>query len=82
MMTCVTATKPPAPTPWIVLPISIRVKDLVTAQRMEPTAKTNKAVSMTGRRPKTWLNATQMSMSAVEARRKDVPAQKASVADP
>ncbi len=49
---------------------------------MTPTKKNAMLAIITGIRPKIWLKLAKLGWNTVDARRKDVPAQKASMAVP
>lgn len=78
----VKAIKPPPPTPCSERPTRRVVKLLATAQIMAPTVKNTKAVKIMGFRPKMWEKEAKLGWKMVEQRRKEVPDQKASMAEP
>lgn len=73
---------PPPPIPWIDLPVSRSAKSFERAAIMTPTKNKVVETMMTGILPKMWLKDAKVGCSTVDASRNEVPAQKASMADP
>ena len=73
---------PPPPMPWITRPTSKVVKELAQAQTIEEIMKRTREGTSSSRRPKISLRAAINGWTTAEVRRKEVPAQKASLAEP
>ena len=73
---------PPPPKPCIDLPTSSIAKFFAVPANITPTKNRITLVMMTGIRPNIWLNEAELGCTTVEQRRKDVPAQKDSIAVP
>jgi hypothetical protein len=75
----VTVRIPPTPLHCMQCPISMSVIPFETAQRTAPTVKRTSANIRRGLRPNTWENAMKLGCQRVEAKRKEVPVQNASI---
>lgn len=73
---------PPPPIPWTVRPTSKSVNPLATAARMAPTVKKTNASRTIGFLPKMSENNPKLGCRTVEASKKEVPDQNASMAEP
>ncbi len=73
---------PPPPIPWILLPTNKSVKSLARAQSSAPAEKKSSASRSSCRLPKLSDRAAMNGWKTALVRRYDVPAQKASEADP
>ena len=78
----VKAISPPPPIPWSERPTNKGPKLFETDATMAPTKKKTRATMITGLRPKICEKEAKLGWKMVEVRRKDVPAQKASIAVP
>ena len=78
----VKAIRPPPPMPCSERPTRRTANSLATAQMMAPTVKKTKAVKIMGLRPKMWEKEAKLGWKMVEQSKKDVPDQKASMAEP
>lgn len=68
--------------PWTVRPANNRVKFLAMPAIMTPMKNNANEVMITGIRPKIWLKEAKLGWKTVDDSKKDVPAQKASSAEP
>lgn len=82
MIISASARIPPPPTPWILRPTKISPNPFATAAMMEPIVKSTTASKSSGFRPKMLEKLANVGWKTVEVRRKEVPAQKASTAEP
>jgi hypothetical protein len=73
---------PPTPVPCIHLPTSITVKFFEIPQRIAPSVKRKSATRRSALRPKRSDRERKFGWQTVEARRNDVPVQRASIAVP
>jgi hypothetical protein len=73
---------PPPPIPWTDLPARRTAGVDATEAMIVPIVKMTRAQRRTGLRPKMWLKEAQLGWKTVDVRRKEVPAQKASMAVP
>lgn len=81
-MISVRAMIPPAPTPCSDRPIKRTVKLLARAPASDPAVKITIATRSKGFRPNMFEKLPYAGWNTVEQRRNDVPAQKASTAEP
>ena len=82
MMTLESAWMPPPPMPWMVRPTRRTAKLWETAAMMAPAVKRVRAMRRIGLSPNTSEKEAKLGWKTVDARRKEVPLQKASTPDP